>query len=479
MALDYDLVVIGSSRVGIYAAQNAVQLQARVALVTQTDKFFLPDRVLANCSLGETGRFNYQLDNNPFFSLSDRVSLATAQAWAKQTDARMQTKNSLANLAALGVDVIVGRGEFCRLPNLAFQTDKRKLRSRNFILATGTNFAPEFVGCHHPQDYLTLHELWQQDLESIGQNLIIIGGDPAALELAQTIARFGKKVTLVTRRARILPQEDLELVLLLQAQLETEGIKICANSMVSQIKTIDGQKWLQAGDRALTADCIILADCRQPNIAGLNLAGVNVKCDRHKVHVNKKLQTSNPHIYACGDIIGGYRLPNIAQYEANLVLKNTLFFPWYKANYHALPWTTLTQPNFARVGLNFESAQKLYGKDLYVVTEYFRDTDRGQISSSTTGMCKLLIRDNGEIVGCSLIGDRAEELIAFMALMMQQQIKLDRNPMRGLTSLSLATTYLSMSEIWQRAFNNFYRQKLQQNPKLVKRLRSWFSWRKS
>ena len=188
------------------------------------------------------------------------------------------------------------------------------------------------------------------------------------LNWRRRLARFKHQVTLVTRQPRILPQEDLELVLLFQAQLEAEGIKIYSNSTVSQIKTIDGQKWLQAGDRALTADLIILADCRQPNVAGLNLAGVNVKCDRHKVHVNKKLQTSNPNIYACGDLIGGYSLLNIARYEANLILKNTLFFPWYKANYSTLPWTIATQPGFARVGLSLELAQQQYGKDLYVVT---------------------------------------------------------------------------------------------------------------
>ncbi|MEL6931413.1 MAG: FAD-dependent oxidoreductase, partial [Cyanobacteria bacterium J06600_6] len=476
---DYCQLLPNHSQVGLYAAQNAVQLEARVALVTQSEtSSWLPDHVFASYSLGEAGKFNDRLSNNPWLTVSDFVSLTAAQDWAKKTHHRMQTKNSLANLAALGVDVIVGKGEFCRLPNLAFQTEKRKLRSRNYVLATGVNFAPKFADSHHPQDYLTLHELWQQDLTSIGQNLIVVGDNPAALELSQILARFEKQVTLVTRQARILAHEDLELALLLQGELEASGIKVYTDSTVSQIKTLDGQKWLQVGDRVLTGDCIILTDNQQPNIAGLNLAGVDVKYDQSKVQVNNKLQTTNPHIYACGDIIGGYSLENIAQYEANLILKNTLFFPWYRVNYHSLPWTIMTQPSFARVGLNQKLAQQQYGNDLYMITEYFKDIDRGQISSSTTGMCKLLIRENGEILGCSLISDRAEELIAFISLMIQQQIKLDGNPMRGLTSLSLAVTEPSKSAIWQRAFNNFYRQKLQRHPQLRHRLRSWFSLRK-
>jgi pyruvate/2-oxoglutarate dehydrogenase complex dihydrolipoamide dehydrogenase (E3) component len=476
MAVDYDLVVIGSSWVGIYAAQKAVQLQARVALVTSCDDLFLPNDALTIDTLSKIGRWNDQLANNPVTKVSARVSLTAAKNYLNRATSTIQTKNSLANLAALGVDVIPGKGEFCRLPHLAFQTTHRKLRSRAFLLATGANYLSQVA--EDADDCLTLDELWQTNLDSLEQNIIIVGSNPAALELAQTLARFEKTITLVTAQSRILPLEDPEFALLLQAQLEAEGIKLYLDSPLSQIKTIDGQKWVQAGDRALTAEQIIIADTRQPNIAGLNLAGVGVKYDRQKVHVNRKLQTSNPNIYACGDIIGGYSLPNFARYEANVILKNTLFFAWYRVNYHALPWVISTQPNFARVGLTTQQAQQQYGKDLYLVTEYFADLERSPISDYTTGMCKLLVRENGKIVGCSLISDRAEELITAIALMMQNKIKLERNPMRGLTSLSLPTTYLSQSEIWQRVWNNYYQQKLQRHPRLLNRLRSWFSLRK-
>jgi pyruvate/2-oxoglutarate dehydrogenase complex dihydrolipoamide dehydrogenase (E3) component len=475
MAVDYDLVVIGSSWVGIYAAQQAVQLQARVALVTSCDDLFLPNDALMINTLSKIGYWNDRLANNPVTKVSARVSLTAAKDCLNRVTSTIQTKNSLANLAALGVDVIAGKGEFCRLPHLAFQTAHRKLRSRAFLLATGANYSQ--IADRDAHDCLTLSQLWQ-NLDSLGRNIIIVGANPAALELAQTLARFDKSVTLVTAQPRILPQEESEFAFLLQAQLEAEGVKLYLNSPISQIKTIDGQKWVQAGDRALTTEQIIIADGQQPNIESLNLAGVGVKYDRQKVFVNRKLQTSNPHIYACGDLLGGYSLPNIARYEVNLILKNTLFFPWYRVNYLPLPWVISTQPPFARVGLTTSQAQQQYGNDLYIVTEYFNDLERSLITNCTTGMCKVLIRENGEIVGCSLIGDRAEELITAIALMMQHKIKLERNPMRGLTSLSLPTTYLSQSEIWQRVGNNYYQQKLKRNPSLLNRLRSWFSLRK-
>ncbi len=205
MAVDYDLVIIGSSWAGIYAAQKAVGLQARIALVTQCDDLFLPNDTLINHSISEIGRLNYQLANNPFATASERlsdISLSQASDWAKGINYVMQTgNNALSSLAALGVDVIAGKGEFCRLPQLAFQVAKRKLRSRNFLLATGANFAPQFLNNNNnaANDYLTLRQLGDRNLVDLGQNIIVVGSDPLALELAQTLTRFNKKVTLVVK----------------------------------------------------------------------------------------------------------------------------------------------------------------------------------------------------------------------------------------------------------------------------------------
>ena len=487
MAVDYDLVIIGSSWEGIYAAKSAVMLQARVALVTQCE-MFLPNDTLINRSVSEVGRLNYRVAEDPFASGSPidlpLLSFERAIDWAKEVNEVVQANNSLSSLAALGVDVIVGSGEFCRLPQLGFNVGKRKLRSRNFLLATGAIFKPDLNIA--PQDYVTPRQLGDRDLGNLKQ-IIIVGGDPTSLELAQTLARFDKQVTLVVRQPRILPQEDLDLAILIQAQLEAEGIKIYTNCSVTQVKTTDGEKWLQIGIRAFTADEIIFVDCRQPNVEGLNLAGVGVKSDdalrplrdRRRILVNQKLQTTNPNIYACGDLIGGYALPDVTRYEVNLILKNTLFFPWYKTNYYAVPWAIFTQPNLARVGLTQHQAQEQYGNNIYIIKEYFRNLTQAQILDSTSGLCKLIVRENGEILGCGIVGDRAGELIATVALMIQHKIRLDRNPMRGLTSLSIPVVYPSMAEILENSWQNFYHQKLKRNSQILSRLKSWFSFRKS
>ncbi|MEL6441470.1 MAG: NAD(P)/FAD-dependent oxidoreductase [Cyanobacteria bacterium J06621_8] len=478
MAVDYDLVIIGGSWAGVNAARKATQLQARVALVTQTDRGLIPNGAWWKASLSEVGHLNYQLANDPFAATEYQfpmISFMAANLWAMGINKVLEQQNSLASLAAEGVDVIVGRGEFIAKPQLALRVQERKLRSRYFLLAMGTISQPNFSR----DSYLTVDDLFQQDWSNLEQDLIVVGSDPTALELAQTLARFSKQVTLVVEKSRILPQEDLDVVSLIQGQLEAEGVKIYTNSKVSQIKTIEQQQWLQAGDRALAADQIIFTEERQPNITGLNLAAVNVKYDQQRIFVNQRLQTTNPKIFACGDLIGGYNLPNITNYEINLILKNILLFPIYKTDYFALPWGMLTRPNFARVGWNEAQAKQRFGSDIYIIKEHVADIAQAQISQATTGICKLLVKTNGEIVGCSLFCDRAAELITIIALMIKHKVRLKSNPFNGLTDLSSPFIYPSMTEIIERASNNFYRQKLERNPRLRNRLRSWFSLRKS
>ena len=472
----YDLVVIGSSWAGIYAAKTAVQLQARVALVTHSDRPYLADDTLLISSLQQLGQ-EYQRLQDDFWSPSQTSVPATfwtqASDWLEEVEQTAIEINSLASLAALGVDIIVGKGEFYRLPQLGLQVGKRNLRSRHFLLATGSNFLPDLGDA--TGDYLTLRDLKGQNLVNLPSEIIVVASDPIGLALAQSLARLGKKITLVVKHSRILPQEDSDISRLLHAQLEAEGIEIFTKAPINQIKVIAGQKWLQAGDRALSAPEIILADYYQPNIQDLNLAGVEVKYNQQRIYVNRKLQTTNPRIYACGDLIGGYHLPSIARYEVNLILKNTLFLPWYKTNYQTIPWAILTQPNLARVGLNQWQAQQQNITDVYIIKESFSELMPAQITNQITGICKLLVNRQGRIIGCSIFGDRAAELIVIPALMMQQKIKLDANPMRGLTTTSLPVIAPSLAEILVAAQQSFYQQKLQDNPQLIKRLRTWLA----
>ena len=481
MSVDYDLVVIGSSLEGIYAAATAARLQARVALVTQSiEDNFDSLELLFSHSLAQIAHFvktnqenAFGIDSQPI--ISSVAELTEARNWSQAVNSALTEENSLTTLATIGVDVIYDRGEFCRLPQLALIVGNRKLRSRTYLIATGTCLVTQPLVKKQDCGYLTLTELDQrEDLGSLPNQVTVVGDLPYTLMLAQSLARLGKQAILISEEKRLLPYEDAESAMVIQAQLEAEGVKILTASPVTQIKQLEGKKWLQVGDRAIETEEIIFTGKKKPNISGLNLEGVEVSCKPPGIQVNEKLQTSNPKIYACGDVLGGYSLPHIAQYEANIALKNALFLPWFKKDYAYLPWAIFTQPSLARVGMTENQARQRYGEQLTIVRQYGKKTTQAQISGNTTGLCKFLIRPNGEIVGAHLVGENAAELVSAIALFMKYKLKLSQNPILGLLKLEFSCIYPSFAEIMQQTATVFHQQKLANHKHWRKGLKTWF-----
>jgi pyruvate/2-oxoglutarate dehydrogenase complex dihydrolipoamide dehydrogenase (E3) component len=485
MAVDYDLVIIGSSPEGIYAATTAVYLNVRVALVTQNRKGYVDNyESIFSHTLSQITHLINQIQIGQFGIYPENLfptdNLPQAKIWAEAVCSNLTIENSLTTLAALGVDVIEGEGEFCRLPEQALIVGKRKLRSRTYLLATGSHSViDEIEGTKEVEHFTIADFLSHTELISLPEQIAIAGCSPLTLELAQSLARFGKQIFLLVEEERILPQEDPEASTLIQAILEAEGVKILTASRVTQIKNLEGKKWLQVGQKAIATDAIIFAGKKQPNIAGLNLTGVGVEYTSGGIEVNQKLQTTNPTIYACGSLIGGYNLPHLARYEANIALKNALFLPWFKIDYRYFPWAIFTEPNLARVGMTETQATKRYGNDVYVVRQYYKGIAQAQIRGETTGFCKFLIHSNGEILGAYIIGSQAAETIGAIALAMKQKIKLNRNIVRGLLQVDFPYVDLSFAEILQQTATLFYQQKLQQSRNWRKLLNTWFNWRRN
>ena len=485
MSFDYDLVVIGSTLEGIYAARKAVLLQARVALVTQTKEEYLNYNsfIYNNClneitkSIAEFGFSPWEVcqENSPV----QKPSLAEIKNWGNLVRENITAENSLGDLSILGVDVIYGKGEFCRLPKQAFLVNNRQLLSRNYLLATGakyrlkSDYQTQSLNCFTPDN------LWSQNLDKLPQSVVIIGDSHRSLELAQGLARLGKKVTLATSNKRLLSEEVVEASRLFQAQFAADGIEVLLNSPLTQVKVIEGKTWIQLGNNALEieAAAIIFTDIRQPNIAGLNLEGVGVKFLDRGIVVNEQLQTTNKSIYACGDLLGGHSLPHTAQYEVDIALKNMLSFSWFKKDYRYLPTVILTQPNFARVGLTKIKIEQ-NNKDIYFVKQHFKTNLSAQISGLTAGWGQFIIKTNGEILGCTILGNRAIELINIIAMMIRQKIKLSRNPIQGLLKQEISYVEPSFTEILNRVTIAFHQQKLQRDKKLRNRLETWFVWRR-
>ncbi|BBD69601.1 pyridine nucleotide-disulfide oxidoreductase dimerization region [Nostoc commune NIES-4072] len=481
MTIDYDVVIIGGSLAAYHAALAATQLRATVALVEPKGDYGFTH----HHTLTEIGKLAQKLNDAASFGIHAthadtseecNISMAWQEAmlYAQCVASNLKEQHSPAILAASGVDIIVGSGQFQSSPQLAFAVNNRLLRARTYLLASGSR--PEIPDIEGLQatGYLTLSNIWQSlQRGTLPKNLVIIGGIPQSIEIAQTLARFGCSVTLVVKHPYVLPNIDPEIAILLQAQLEVEGVRVFTERPVTQVRLIEDKKWIQAGDKAIETDEILVATGQQPNLESLNLATVGVKWHRRSLVVNDKLQTTNHRIYACGDVIGGYDFANIANYEAKIALNNALFFPRLRVDYRFIPWAMFSVPMMAQVGLTETQAKRQFCQDeVLVLRQYFKTVAAAQLRDETTGICKLIVLENGEILGAAILGAEAGELINLIALAMSQKIKI-----KDLANLS--PVYPSFSEILEQAAREWSKQRLNSNIALQEFLEGFFHFRRN
>jgi len=462
VTFDYDLVIIGDSPAAVTAAITAAQLKARIALVQTSahppnppfNKIFIPlappfERgVGGDFWGGETSAQNPQI-------LTNYLATTVGEEYSPPV------------LASMGIDVIYGSGEFRPKPQLAFEVGNRLVRSRRYLLTPHHIPAiPPIEGLTNTT-YYTHHSIHTISYQKQPKSLIIIGSDPLGIQWAQILAGIGTRVTLITASPHILPQEDPEVAQLLQAQLQADGIRLLTNTKVTQVKQIENNKWVQAGNQAIDADEIFLATGYQPDIQNLNLERVGVEIAPN-ISINAKLQTVNPRIYVCGELLGKSPQLHIANYEAKIAVKNALFWPLFKCDYRPIPSVIFTNPQLARIGLTETEARGRYGDDILVLQQYFKSLILAQLRDETTGFCKIITRRGGDILGVHIIGPDARELINTLALAMGRGLKVQH--IASLTPIipSLSEIIPKTAEIWhkhrRRRWHNF--------------LEAFFNWRR-
>jgi pyruvate/2-oxoglutarate dehydrogenase complex dihydrolipoamide dehydrogenase (E3) component len=440
----YDLIVIGNTPEAILAATKASYLKDRIALV------YPPSN---GCIEAAEAIFNRRFTHlNESFIYSDNSDKLDSLTYFTQgLLSQIWGQDNLAKLSSMGIDVIIGKGEFCRLPKLGFIVNNNKLRSPFYLVATGSHsIIPNIPGLK-TVGYLTAQDILGKDPALLPNNLLILGGNISAIPLAQNLGKIGKNITLVLENQKLLPEADRECSFLIQAQLESEGISLFINSPISQIKIIDGKKWVQAGNKAIETDEIIITNNQTtPKIEGLNLEGVKVKIESNGIVVNEKLQTTNEKIYACGSVISRNNFCQSAEVETEIAVNNALYFPWHKINYNHIPSIVFTSPQLAKIGLTEIQARTKYKDDLFIAREYYKNITDAQIIEQTTGFCKLIARKNGEIVGAHIMGYQAGELIATIALAINNNIRLKQLANLPLPSLTLSEILKSAAGQWQR-----------------------------
>ena len=477
--LDYDLVIIGGTAAGRYAALTATNFPARVALVEPLSnsqdllaggKEPIDFGLRYSQTLREAARFAHQL-GRPHLGVSwgagpIELRFGGVRQWAEGVVSNLSEIDALGVLAARGVDIIFGNGEFVVEPDLALIAGDRKLRSRAYLLACPTMPAiPNIEGLSSVGFFTseTVGDLAK--LPQLPKSLAVIGADPSGVEVAQTFSRLGSAVTLVVKSSHILAKEDREAAGLVQAGMEAEGVRILTATEVTQARIIEGKKWIQAGPRAIEAEEIFLAAGRGYNFAALNLEAAGVKFSDRGLILNEKLQTTNSRIYAIGDVAGGYPFPHIANCEAAVAVKNALFLPLFHIDYRGIPWAIFSDPQLARVGLTEAQARRRFGDDLIVAREHFKNVERAQMSGETTGFCKIVGRRNGEILGATIVGPQAAELIQAIAFAVRHGMKVEAIAELPYIWSSFSAINGQTAAIWesQRFQSNIFLQNLWEN----------------
>jgi pyruvate/2-oxoglutarate dehydrogenase complex dihydrolipoamide dehydrogenase (E3) component len=446
--IDYDIVILGDTIAAYQAALNATGLNAKVALIVSdnfSDNYYFHHQYV----LSEISKITQQYRNLENLGIDEtNINLNTislnwkkALFYAISVSKNLTQINSLPNLAAQGVDIIVGNGQFQSSP-LSFIVNERRLYSRTYLLANGSRpLIPNIPGLD-TIEYLTLTNIWDYlEKTTLPKNWVILGGIPQSIEIAQILAQFGCHITLIVKKSSIIPRLDPEINQLLIAQLEVNGVRVLTQTKVTQVRHINNQKWVQAGNQAMETEEIFIATGQQPNLEYLNLSAVGIKYHQHRLVTNEKLQTTNHRIYACGDVIGGYNIQNLSNYEANIAIKNALFFPRVKVNYQSVPWGVYTYPRVAQIGLTEIQAKSQYSQNqVLVFKQYFKTATSAQVQGQITGICKLIVFKNGKILGCSILGIAAAELINIISLAITQNIKIQH-------LAKLSPIYPSLSEI--------------------------------
>ena len=378
------------------------------------------------------------------------IDFAAVQAHVRATIAAIAPNDSKERFTGLGVRVIEGTARFKDRDTLAVGTEF-DIRARRFVLATGSSPAVPPIPGLDQTPYLTNETIF--DLDERPSHLIVIGAGPIGLELAQAHRRLGADVT-VLEVAKPLAKDDPECAAIVLDQLAREGIVIRSGIRIASVQKADGRLRIALTDangseNIIEGSHLLLATGRRANVADLALDAAAIVHDDHGIRVDKGLKTSNKKVYAIGDAVqGGLQFTHVANDHAGLVIRNALFRLPVDATKRVVPWVTFTDPEIAQVGLQEGQARTRYG-DARVLRWPFADNDRAHAERTCAGLVKLVASPRGRILGVTIVGAHAGELITTWTLAIQRGLKVG-------AMLSVVVPYPTLAEAGKRAALNFY-----------------------
>lgn len=430
-----NIVVIGAGAAGLVTSYIAAAVKAKVTLIEKHKMGgdCLNTGCVPSKALIRSAKFKSHIERAKEFGFEEtqaNFNFKEIMQRVKRVISQVEPHDSVERYTSLGVECL--QGEATITSPFSVEVNGRSLTTKNIVIATGARpFVPPLEGLEEV-GYLTSDNLW--DLPVLPKRFLILGGGPIGCELAQSFARLGSQVILVERNARIMKREDPEVSDIVQSRFLQDGIDLRLQHQAQKFAIIDGDKTLICTNNegetiSIRFDELLIALGRKANVSGFGLENLDIPLTKQgTIEVNEYLQTKYPNIYACGDVAGPYQFTHTAAHQAWYASVNSLFrgFKAFKADYSVIPWATFTDPEVARVGLN-----ELEADEQNIAYEMSRfdidDLDRAIADEEAHGFIKVLtVPGKDKILGVTIVGEHAGDLIAEYVLAMRHGIGINK-----------------------------------------------------
>lgn len=415
----YNMVVIGAGPAGLVTAAAIAGLGGKVALIERgllggdcLNVGCVPSKALIRCAHAAAA-----VRDAPAFGVRVEgevtVDFPAVMTRMRRLRAKLSHHDSASRFTDLGVDVYLGEARF--LGRGAIAVAGQELRFARALIATGARAAAPPMEGSADAGFLTNESLFS--LTELPRRLTVIGAGPMGCEMAQAFARFGSQVTLMEAGARIMPRDDEDAAAIVARAMARDGVHIIFGAKITRVDMDGGEKVIRAHsdghDQQFRADEILVSAGRTPNVESLNLEAAGVKYDaRQGVMVNDYLQTTNPRIYAAGDVASMFKFTHTADAMARIVVQNTLFFGRAKVSALTIPWVTYTGPEVAHTGLTPEAAAQR-GLAIDTITIGLHEVDRAVLDGEEEGFARIHLRKGSDrILGATIVARHAGEMIS-------------------------------------------------------------------
>jgi pyruvate/2-oxoglutarate dehydrogenase complex dihydrolipoamide dehydrogenase (E3) component len=451
--LHADLCVIGAGSGGLSVAAGAVQMGASVVLAEKGEMGgdclntgCVPSKALiAAAHAAHAARTGGRFGVGP---CEPGIDFARVHDHVHGVIAGIAPHDSVERFEGLGVTVLKAAARFTGPAEI--EAGGRRVRARRFVIATGSRAATPPLDGLADVPFLTNETVFS--LTERPEHLVVIGGGPIGVEMAQAFRRLGSRVTLIERFG-LLARDEPEAVEVVRKALLAEGIAIRESTAITRVRPDAGGIVLEIAPEGGAAEVIagshlLVAAGRRPNIEDLGLEAAGIAATARGITVDARLRTSNRRIFAIGDVAGGPQFTHIAGYHAGIVIRNALFGLPAKVDYAALPWVTYADPELAHVGLTEADARKA-GHEVTVLTQPLSGNDRARAERAAEGLAKIIVGRRGRILGATIVGPRAGELIGTWGLAISSGLKIG-------AVASMIAPYPTLAEVSKRAAGSYF-----------------------